>query len=485
MASPEPWRGAALGCAAALLSAALLWHATGLSPSWWLAWIAVAPVLAFAVRASAPAAALAAFAAWAGGGLNLWHYYRSTLGVPLGVVLLATAVPALAFCGCSLLVRALARRDRPRLALLALPSAWTAYEHVLARLSPHGSFGSLAYTQLDLLPVVQLAAICGTAGISFLVLLVPSALALATLPSSRTARGRNGLFVAALVALALGHGAWRLRQDEPSRTRLQVGLAAADRPEQPVGMSAEHGRQTELGRELMARYALAVGTLAAAGADVIVLPETVLQAPVAAADAEAARLAGPRGARAPTLVVGIDRQGPTEQNAALALLPDGTRSLYAKQHLLQPPERRYTAGHELTRVPVRSVPAGLAICKDLDFPQLGRAYSRAGAALLLVPAWDFVDDGWLHARMAVLRGVEGGFAVARAARSGRLTLSDDRGRLLADAGSGGAAISVVLASVSVGSPGTVYAAFGDWFGWLCCGLLVAALVVVFAPPARA
>ena len=48
--------------------------------------------------------------------------------------------------------------------------------------------------------------------------------------------------------------------------------------------------------------------------------------------------------------------------------------------------------------------AGLQICKDMDFPQLSREYARDGANLLLVPAWDFDLDRWLHARMAVLRG---------------------------------------------------------------------------------
>ncbi len=76
---------------------------------------------------------------------------------------------------------------------------------------------------------------------------------------------------------------------------------------------------------------------------------------------------------------------------------------------------------------------GLQICKDMDFPQLSRGYAAEGADLLLVPAWDFNLDRWLHARMAVLRAVENGFALARSARNGLLTLSDNRGRIIAEA----------------------------------------------------
>ena len=428
-------------------------------------------MLTFALRASARAAAIAAFVAWLGGGLNLWHFYRETLGVPLPIVLLATALPAVAFSGCTLLARALVARSRPLLATLALPAAWTAFEHVLARLSPHGTFGSLAYTQLDFLPIVQLAAVCGCAGISFLLLLVPSALAVVTLPAAAAARRRIILLVAMLALVALGYGTWRLRSDAAGRTSLRVGLVAADRPEQPLLVS------TPAGQDLMRRYGEAVDALRAAGADAIVLPETVFQAEAAEADAVLARLAGPQAARSAAVVVGVDRLGQAEENAALALFPGAAGPTpYVKRHLLLPPEGRYRAGAGLTLVPVGSVHAGVAICKDLDFPPLARDYARRGAALLLVPAWDFGVDGWLHSRMAVLRGVEGGFAVARAARGGRLTLSDDRGRLRADSGSATAPVTSVLAAVSVSPPGTVYSALGDWFSWLCCALLAAALV---------
>jgi apolipoprotein N-acyltransferase len=56
----------------------------------------------------------------------------------------------------------------------------------------------------------------------------------------------------------------------------------------------------------------------------------------------------------------------------------------------------------------------MTICKDMDFPGLSREYGQDDTALLLVPAWDFELDGWLHGRMAILRGVESGFSIARA-----------------------------------------------------------------------
>jgi apolipoprotein N-acyltransferase len=64
-------RRAALGCAAVLLTALLLWFGTGLTPWWPLLWLAPLPVLLFAANARAGTAALAAGGAWFLGSLNV------------------------------------------------------------------------------------------------------------------------------------------------------------------------------------------------------------------------------------------------------------------------------------------------------------------------------------------------------------------------------------------------------------------------------
>jgi apolipoprotein N-acyltransferase len=69
--------------------------------------------------------------------------------------------------------------------------------------------------------------------------------------------------------------------------------------------------------------------------------------------------------------------------------------------------------------------------------------------------------------MAAMRAIESGFALARPARQGLLTVRDDRGRLIASARSDAAPMTSLAASVKVRHDATVYARWGDWFGWLC------------------
>lgn len=119
------------------------------------------------------------------------------------------------------------------------------------------------------------------------------------------------------------------------------------------------------------------------------------------------------------------------ENRAWLFAPSGELIAdYAKQHLVPGFVARFKPGDENLVRPIGGTRLGIAICKDINFAQLGRAYSRLGVNAMLVPAYDFYTDAWYHASVAVLRGVEGGFSVVRSTRHGLLTISDRYGRIV-------------------------------------------------------
>ena len=109
---------------------------------------------------------------------------------------------------------------------------------------------------------------------------------------------------------------------------------------------------------------------------------------------------------------------------------------------------------------------------------VSRANSLAGVGLLLVPAWDFVHDSAVLARIAAMRAVEGGFAVARPAQEGLVAVSDPRGRLIAQTATAGRPEVLLVIDVASGSAPTVYARSGDWFARLMSGMAAAIVVAV-------
>lgn len=455
------------------------WFGTGLHPLWWLAWLAPLPVLSYAARAGARRTALATFLAFALGNANSWHYLHDVVRLPPAVGLSVVFVPTLLMLPPVLLWRALLRRGHPFAAMFSLPLAATGLSWLSAAASPHGTFGNIAYTQLDALPVVQIAAVAGLWGVGFIVWLLPSSLAVAIAPG---ANGRKRLGAAAagiaIIALSLGYGALRLH-DDAADARIRVGLVSVGTSDQ-----AQADLETPEGQRMLAAYLAEMEKLATQGARLIVAPESALLVR-AHAIARLQDLSTRRGVR---ILIGVEDHSdlPRKRNAALVFEPASRApASYYKRHLIPGFEDRYTPG-EADAVLAGTPRIGMAICKDLDFTATGRAHGLLGTRLLLVPAWDFGEDAWLHGRMAILRGVENGFAMARSARDGDLTLSDDHGRVLAQASAVGTGNAVsLLGELPLRATRTPYARWGDAFGALClCAAAALALSLLIRRGAR-
>jgi apolipoprotein N-acyltransferase len=462
-------------CGAALLTSTLLWRATGLDPLWPLLWIAPVPVLIFACRASWWGAALSAFLAWLLGSLNMWGYYHGVLELPPVILVSIFLSEALVFTIAAGLSRSLLRRGKEWWALLAFPAAWVTYEYLRNVTSPHGTAGSLAYSQLNFLPFLQFASVTGPWGMTFMVMLFPAAVAIAIYLRGRSSTQALRILAASsgLVALVLVYGTIRLAPPAP-QDRVKVGLVASD-----LSGNVDVAEEGPATTRLMQAYEEHAALLAAQGAEVIVLPEklgVIVDPDTEKTDALLQDLANRAGA---DIVVGLIHVAPLKYSQARIYSPGVPMRSYDKHHLLPQFESGLVAGTSLTLLRRRSSVWGVAICKDMDFTPLSRQYGRAGAGLMLVPAWDFVVDRWAHGHMAVMRGVESGFALARSAKQGFLTVSDHCGRIVAETTSDAAAFVTLLAEVPAAHCSTPCLLLGDWFAWLSLAVLGLSLAQLF------
>jgi apolipoprotein N-acyltransferase len=459
----------------------LVWFGTGLFPLWPLLWFAPLPALLFASRSSWWAASLTAALGWAIGNLNLWRYFSAALHVPLVGRVEIVVMPALVFALAVLLYRALMLRGAWRSALAAFPAAWVSFEYIFNLTFPHGTAISLSYSQLNFLPMLQLASVTGPWGISFLLLGFSSAIAMGIHLRKAAPRRAVRIVSATLctIVVVLVFGAVRLELPPPPGQEVRVGLVASDLPANRA--TAAPGADTE---RLLRDYAARAEGLAAQGAKVIVLPEhlgEVVDPNTANSDAIFQSVADKTKA---TIVVGVGHASPeVESNQARVYAPGAEVLSYNKHHLLPPFESKETPGTTLTVLDrtITTLPNpqgtwGVEICKDMDFTGLSRQYGNAGVGLMLVPAWDFVLDRFAHGHIAVMRGVESGFGIARAARGGYLTVSDNRGRILAETQSNSAPFATLLANVPAVHDNTIYLMLGDWFAWLTLATLAFTLV---------
>ena len=463
---------------AVVLASAVLWFfSTGAHHNWLLAWIAPAPILAYAYSAHLRRAAAATFAVAVLGSLTWVQLYHGLL--PAVVLVRAVVGEGLLFTAVVVGARFIWRRQPLHVALFAFPVLLTAAEYLVGLVSVDGSFASLAYTQANFLTILQVTSVAGLAGVTFLVSLVSSGIAVAWLRRGEFRDFGVALAVPAIVvACAAAFGTVRLSLP-PDGPAIRVGVAATDTT---VGLYDT--TRTDDALAVVRAYAGRVAQLGADGATMVVLPEKFVG--ITPADREAAQqILAQAAARAHVwLVAGFNEIGVTPlRNVAVVFTPGGQVAIrYLKQHLLPAFESGYQAGHSVAVWNANGSEAGVAICKDMDFPALGRAYADRKVGIMLVPAWDFVRDGWLHARMALVRGVEGGFSVVRAAQQGRLTVSDPYGRVVAEQRSDASPAVLLAGDVQTVHVTTIYDRIGDWFAWAC--LIVAAGMFAASIPRR-
>lgn len=476
------------------ISAALFFLGTGLAPLWILTWLAPIPVLWASPRLSASSAFLVAAFAFALGGLNEWYYLA--LVVPLWVSLLNAVAPACIFGLAVLLFRNRMRKGRSLQAVLIVPALWVTYEFISAAVSIHGTIGNLGYSQIKFPPILQIASVTGIWGISFSILLFAAAVAAIFSTTSPKQKRALAIGLAVFLVCVFGYGQWRLSGTPKKSPMIKVALVASDDSTNLFVPTVEDaGRSFDLfGTKLL--------SMSGQGIQLFILPEhsgPVTDASVAATDARFEQLAQQTHA---FIAIGIDRITPkVSWNQERLYAPNGTLlATYDKHHLLPHWEDQFTPATERTAlsVPYEAMCAGpdakqpsraavsaasgkwgLEICKDMDFPLLSRQYARDGVGLMVVPAEDFGVDGWAHGSMAIMRGVEGGFSVARSAKDSVLYAADERGRVLAERDTRFAPFATVVATVPVRHDATLYARFGNWFAWLNLALLIVLLGLPF------
>ncbi|MDQ7859008.1 MAG: apolipoprotein N-acyltransferase [Armatimonadota bacterium] len=434
----------------------------------WLAWVALVPLLV-AIRSAAPGEAfrlglLAGAIAY--GGLVEWI---RLFGVPAwAFVTLGMALWMAAFAGGASALAAHYRRQGHGAWLWIVPLTWMAVEWARS-VGPIGfPWGLLGLTQHRGGPALGLAAVVGVYGVGGLAALANAAVADLVV--------RRRLSAPSVAAAAVVGGALVVALAAPARPGEVVRVIAAIQPNVDPRIKDDAAHADRIIDGLLDQ----TGRARSAGAEIIVYPETAV--PDRLASSPHLRWAISRQAEGAIVVAGTPLPGP--RNGVLVLGGDD-RPLgqYAKRRLVPFGEAGVRPG--TSDAPIRT-PAGvigLAVCYESAFSGQVRAMAAAGAEVLAI----LTNDGWFgttagpaqHAAHAVLRAVETGRSVVRAANTGTSMLIRPDGVVVAEQPLGTA--GVLAAALPVGGPPTPYVRVG----WLLAPLAAAAWVGAALPAASA
>ena len=157
---------------------AVLFELSGADPRLYLfALLAPLPILAVAPELRVEMAAQLAFLAFLIGNLVTWG--GESFAAPLVTMLASHVMGAVVFAAFVACAAEATRRWPGWLAALVFPTFEVAFYFTLSLESPHGTWGSPAYSQVDFREFLQTASWLGMCGVMFIMSLLPSGLAVA------------------------------------------------------------------------------------------------------------------------------------------------------------------------------------------------------------------------------------------------------------------------------------------------------------------
>ena len=401
---------------------------------------------------------------------------------------------------------------------------WVAQEMVIARIFGGFPWGLLGVSQHQLLPLIQIAAVTGIYGISFMVVwlslcLLSAALMVIRRPTVRSIWIAEIFLPAIVIALLFNLGLGQLRQPLSATRTLKVALV---QPSIPQTLIWDTSKNAERFRALLELSEQALTNKV----ELLIWPEAAVPKLLRYDKDTFEAITGLARRHQIWFIVGSDdaeprtgSKNPEEAdyfNSSFLISPQGKlMDRYVKRNLVifgeylplrswlpflkyfTPIEGGFTPGTRSVQfaLPDLKLQTSVLICFEDTFPQLARTDVWPETAFLV----NITNDGWFgegpaqwqHALTALFRAVENRLPLIRCSNNGltcwidahgyiRDVFRDHRGTIY---GPGYLLIEVPIQAAQEGSL-TLYTRHGDWFGWGCVGLAAIWLIgrIIQDPP---
>jgi apolipoprotein N-acyltransferase len=408
----------------------------------------------------------------------------ATAGIPWMPTIPMFAIPmALEYFVAVAIASMVHRRLGVRWGVYTFASAVTALMWIQYSFTPGSSWGALAHTQLGNLPLVQLAALTGMGGLTFLVALGSGLAAAAWSSGVRAVRWDLGLF-GLLLGISVLYGEARLSRPAPGPSVLVGSVVSPVSHDEFNRALANVDTLRRFDGELFARSARAADH----GAKVIVWNELATFVSRASEPAFAARgqtFARERGVMLVMAYGVVESLQPFhDANKYRIYLPDGTMAdEYLKRYPVPGDPDEVGRSHARV-VNFGGVRYAGGICYDYGFPNIARDNAVDGADLAVVPSSDWRGIDPEHGEMAMMNAVAVGLPMVRPVRAATSFATDQYGRVLGSLRADGSTDGVMVVAVPAKRVPTLYAKTGEIVPLVALAFCVLALALAMVAPRR-
>jgi apolipoprotein N-acyltransferase len=309
---------------------------------------------------------------------------------------------------------------------LILPVTWVVLEYLYSSfINPYYSWGCIAYTQFDNLPLLQIVSIAGIYGITFIIGWFASVLNWIWENDFdfKTIQKSGSIFLPTFI-LVLLYGGVQLTFFQTNQETVRIASITSVIEE---GKSNRHifdeiksDEKSEITSKTIRNLHNKLFSLSLkevkAGAKIILWSEASAFVFKEYEDDLIKR--GQTFAQENDIflfmALGTHIQNQVKrENKVIAITPEGGIAYTYTKARPVPGEKSIKGGEQL---PLLNTPYGIistVICFDMDSPKDISKIGKEGVDILLVPSWDWKKITPYHTNMAIVRGIENGFSVVR------------------------------------------------------------------------
>jgi apolipoprotein N-acyltransferase len=373
------------------------------------------------------------------------------------------------------------RRLGDALGIALVPAVMVVFEYGQHQVGALGlaSWGAAGYTQVDNLPLLQLASVFGLAGVSYVMYLFAAAVEAAASAKldGRASAGVNRDAGAAIALVVIVHACGAIRIAHPTGATVRVAA---------IGTLATFDGSTEVSTmertHIVDQLALDTETAARAGAKIVVWTEAATLVSPAEEPALIARvraLAGRSRVHVVAAYVVLRNRSPLQfENKYAWARPDGELDHTYWKHHPAPGEPAIVGTAQPTAVTDELATMAGALCYDYDYPAIAAAHGALGVDLVALPSSDWRGIDPIHTQMAALRAIEQGTSIVRSTRFGLSAGIDPLGRIRAWSSSFDTADRVLVVDLPRHGIATIYRRIGDLLVWAAGAAVLSSLALI-------
>ncbi len=464
----------------------------------WIAWVAMVPLLVSISQKEKLEALKAGFICgviyfggvipWVVTTLSIYGHISFPIAVFLALLLICYLALYISLFGW--LIRFFGHSPE---ALLASAPVFVCLEYGRTYFISGFPWALLAHSQAENLSVIQIASIAGTAGVTFLIVLVNSTIAFSILKFRESGKLPIAVPLAALIAV-LGNSAWgnsEIKAMEKANAKGQNFQVAV------IQGNIDQDKKWDVAfrEKVISTYFDLTRKEATKNLDLIVWPETAIPFVYGKDKDRTNRLLKLTEEISTPIIfggIGVKENGeerPDFFNRAYAIDRYGLAGQYDKIHLVPfgeyVPFRKLlffvdkitdavgtdiNEGTSVEPILVGTVPIGMQICYEIKYPELTREFVKNGAKLIV----NITNDAWFgksgasaqHMASLPFRAVENRVPLVRSANTGISGFVTAAGKMVARTDIFKTA-SVTHTVKIPQTTGTFYTKNGDLFAFLC------------------